>query len=404
PGLAHGLGEGGELGGARLGPRAAAGDDHAEHLEAEPLGEGAEHVVVGDEHPSLGRHRLEQLGHLGDQGVELGQVGVDPLGEGVGVEGRDVGPQLGGQVRHGSGHADRVAEEVGVAVVDVAVPVVVVVAVIAVVVAVVVVVIVVVVRSHPVGGGDHHGAVGLGRLDRVEEALLEAVPVDHDHPRGAHRGHLLGRRGEVVGVGGRRHDDLDGGVVAHDRAHHVAEHVRGHDDVGLGPLVVAAGGARHNERGQPAHPQGPSENGSHNRDGTDSGYHSQISSVTRPRLGAPAAVATDLVLGYGARVVVRAATFEIPAGAVTALIGPNGSGKSTLLHALAGQLEPRAGRLEVAAWERPGGVAYVLQSTKVNDQLPLTVRETVTMGRYALTGPFRRLSAADRAAVDEALE
>ncbi|HLT17259.1 MAG TPA: zinc ABC transporter ATP-binding protein AztA [Acidimicrobiales bacterium] len=115
-------------------------------------------------------------------------------------------------------------------------------------------------------------------------------------------------------------------------------------------------------------------------------------------------MATDLVLGYGARVVVRAATFEIPAGAVTALIGPNGSGKSTLLHALAGQLEPRAGRLEVAAWERPGGVAYVLQSTKVNDQLPLTVRETVTMGRYALTGPFRRLSAADRAAVDEALE
>lgn len=115
-------------------------------------------------------------------------------------------------------------------------------------------------------------------------------------------------------------------------------------------------------------------------------------------------MATDLVLAYGARVVMAEASFEIPAGGVTALIGPNGSGKSTLLNALAGQLEPRSGRLEVAAWSRPGGVAYVLQSTKVSDQLPLTVRETVTMGRYALTGPFRRLRAADRAAVDAALE
>lgn len=115
-------------------------------------------------------------------------------------------------------------------------------------------------------------------------------------------------------------------------------------------------------------------------------------------------MATDLVLAYGTRPVLARASFQIPAGAVTALIGPNGAGKSTLLHALAGQLEPRSGRLEVAAAARPGGVAYVLQSTQVNDQLPLTVRETVTMGRYALVGAFRRLRAADRAAVDEALD
>lgn len=110
------------------------------------------------------------------------------------------------------------------------------------------------------------------------------------------------------------------------------------------------------------------------------------------------------MLAYGSRTVVARTSFELPAGAVTALIGPNGSGKSTLLNALGGVLEPRAGRLEVPAAEHPGGVAYVLQSTKVNDQLPLTVRETVTMGRYAHTGPFRRLRPADRAAVDEAME
>jgi ABC-type Mn2+/Zn2+ transport system ATPase subunit len=95
-------------------------------------------------------------------------------------------------------------------------------------------------------------------------------------------------------------------------------------------------------------------------------------------------------------------SFTLPAGAVTALIGPNGSGKSTLLHALAGQLAPRAGRLDVTA-SSGGGIAHVLQATAVNEHLPITVRETVAMGRYAHTGPFRRLRAADRAAVTAAL-
>jgi len=112
----------------------------------------------------------------------------------------------------------------------------------------------------------------------------------------------------------------------------------------------------------------------------------------------------DLELAYGSRLVLAATSFSLPDGAVTALIGPNGAGKSTLLHALAGRLAPHRGTLDVPAAARPGGVAHVLQATDVNDQLPLTVRETVTMGRYAHTGPFGRLRAADRRAVDRALD
>ena len=134
-----------------------------------------------------------------------------------------------------------------------------------------------------------------------------------------------------------------------------------------------------------------------------SGYHFQIAPASAPLLP-PAAAGTDVALGYGARTVLSDATFEIPAGAITALIGPNGAGKSTLLHALAGQLEPRAGTLHVPAAARRDGVAYVLQATQVRPQLPITVRETVTMGRYAAAGAFRRLTAADRAAVDRALD
>lgn len=117
----------------------------------------------------------------------------------------------------------------------------------------------------------------------------------------------------------------------------------------------------------------------------------------------PAAEAAHLQLAYGTRVALDDATFTLPAGASVALIGPNGSGKSTLLRALAGLVEPRSGRLDVPARERRGDVALVLQTTEVDRTLPVTVRETVTMARYARLGPFGRLRAADRAAVDRAL-
>lgn len=123
-----------------------------------------------------------------------------------------------------------------------------------------------------------------------------------------------------------------------------------------------------------------------------------------PTAVAAAVRATDIELAYGARTVLQGASFELPTGAVTAFIGPNGAGKSTLLHAIAGLLHPRTGRLEVPAAAERGGVALVLQATAVNQHLPITVREAVTMGRYARLGAFRRLRPEDRAAVDRALE
>jgi iron complex transport system ATP-binding protein len=116
----------------------------------------------------------------------------------------------------------------------------------------------------------------------------------------------------------------------------------------------------------------------------------------------PTAVkAEDLVLAYGSNVALAASSFEIPKGGITVLIGPNGSGKSTLLSAMAGLIDPAAGSIEVpASGGREQRISYVLQSTKVNDTLPVTVREVVTMGRYA---GARRLDAEDHGTVDEAM-
>ena len=117
-------------------------------------------------------------------------------------------------------------------------------------------------------------------------------------------------------------------------------------------------------------------------------------------------VATDVVLAYGSTIAVDRSSFEIPAGGVTAVIGPNGSGKSTLLGAIAGLISPKEGSIVVAA--RADGarrLSYVLQTTRVNDSLPVTVREVVLMGRFADAGPFRSVGKAeDRAAVQEAME
>jgi manganese transport system ATP-binding protein len=116
--------------------------------------------------------------------------------------------------------------------------------------------------------------------------------------------------------------------------------------------------------------------------------------------------AESVGLAYGDHRALAPSSFLLPSGAVTALIGPNGSGKSTLLHAIAGLLAPVSGRLEVLGCtpaEARGRVAYVLQAAKVNERMPATVWEVVSMARFATVGTFRRLRAADRAAVDDAL-
>jgi len=116
-----------------------------------------------------------------------------------------------------------------------------------------------------------------------------------------------------------------------------------------------------------------------------------------------------VTVAYGARTALHDCDLALPGASITALVGPNGSGKSTLLSAIAGLVPVTAGALTVLG-HRPGRnglsarVAYVLQSTPANESLPVTVREVVTMARFARRGLFGRLSAEDRLAVDRALD
>jgi iron complex transport system ATP-binding protein len=116
--------------------------------------------------------------------------------------------------------------------------------------------------------------------------------------------------------------------------------------------------------------------------------------------------AHDLTLKYGDHVAITGSDFTIPRGKITAVIGPNGSGKSTILNAIAGLLEPSSGTITTfgtSPVEARPHVSYVLQHTGITAGTPMTVRETVAMGRYPRIGLFGRMKAVDHQRVHEAM-
>ncbi|WP_330231762.1 zinc ABC transporter ATP-binding protein AztA [Nocardia sp. NBC_00508] len=110
---------------------------------------------------------------------------------------------------------------------------------------------------------------------------------------------------------------------------------------------------------------------------------------------------TEVTAGYRGRAVLHEFSVTIPGGRVTALVGPNGSGKSTLLGILAGVITPTTGAVRRGHTRPP---AFVVQHSSVPATLPITVRETVAMGRWAHRGAWRRLTRRDRTVVQEYLD
>lgn len=117
----------------------------------------------------------------------------------------------------------------------------------------------------------------------------------------------------------------------------------------------------------------------------------------------------------GGRLVVDGVDVRVQPGRVTALIGPNGAGKSSLIRALAGTTRPDAGHITlrsstgadrdwaaVSGRERARIVALVEQDATT--ELSLPVRDVVALGRTPHSSLLSTESAADRAAIDAAME
>jgi len=117
----------------------------------------------------------------------------------------------------------------------------------------------------------------------------------------------------------------------------------------------------------------------------------------------------NVTFAYGEQPAVKDVTLRVDEGDFLGLIGPNGSGKTTLLHLMLGLRTPDSGTIElfgepVSEFDDGERIGYVSQqATSGGGSMPVTVREAVTMGRFAHAG-HGRLTADDRAIVDDALE
>ena len=116
-----------------------------------------------------------------------------------------------------------------------------------------------------------------------------------------------------------------------------------------------------------------------------------------------------VTLGYGERVLMADASVGFGWGELTALIGRNGTGKSTLLRTIAALAKPQRGVITLAGRdvasltmkEVAGQIAFV--STDDVRVQNLHVWDVVSLGRAPYTNWVGRLTAEDRAKVEESL-
>ncbi|ELZ91458.1 ABC-type cobalamin/Fe(III)-siderophore transport system, ATPase component [Haloferax mucosum ATCC BAA-1512] len=124
----------------------------------------------------------------------------------------------------------------------------------------------------------------------------------------------------------------------------------------------------------------------------------------------PAIKLDDVAVSLGGSRILDGISVEIGDGTFVGLIGPNGAGKTTLLRTLNGALSPERGRVTItdqdihALSSKAASrlVATVPQTTNVAFDFP--VREVVKMGRTPHRGRFDGWSAADEAAVEQAMD
>lgn len=116
-------------------------------------------------------------------------------------------------------------------------------------------------------------------------------------------------------------------------------------------------------------------------------------------MSARAVLAEGLAAGYGGPPVLADVSFEAGPGRTVCVLGPNGGGKTTLFRALMGELDPVAGRVEVA-----GRPAYVAQTERTRLDFPVSSLDVALMGTLAHGRWWLPPRRADRRAAQTAIE
>jgi len=114
--------------------------------------------------------------------------------------------------------------------------------------------------------------------------------------------------------------------------------------------------------------------------------------------------------GFPGVIALKDISLSINTGEFVGVIGPNGSGKTTLCRAVLGLMAPVEGHLHIfdcacdeLRCHHRAKIGYLPQKGVVDRNFPVTVLETVMMGRYGALGLFKRPGSKDQKIAMESL-
>lgn len=110
----------------------------------------------------------------------------------------------------------------------------------------------------------------------------------------------------------------------------------------------------------------------------------------------------NLTIGYNRHPAVHHLNASINEGDFIALIGPNGAGKSTLLKTILGHVLPLEGQVVFNGITKTE-ISYLPQSSAVDRKFPISAEQFVATGLWHESGPFRRITKAQREKIHQAL-
>jgi zinc/manganese transport system ATP-binding protein len=112
---------------------------------------------------------------------------------------------------------------------------------------------------------------------------------------------------------------------------------------------------------------------------------------------------SNLTLGYDRHPAVHHLSHVFEDGSLTAILGPNGGGKSTLLKAIAGDIAPLSGQIDLGGLRRKD-IAWLPQGNASARDFPIQVLDVVQMGLWPSCGAFRGFGANGASKARTALE